>query len=230
MIKLLDHGYVRLVSHTKPAGEVGYYWTGDQEIIRNARVSYGNDGEVRTIDQDKKLIDYLYKNRHTSPFEAMVFTFEVKAPIFVFRQWHRHRTWSFNEISARYAELPSEYYVPDKLYLQGNGNKQMSSQETLDDFTNDHLLFLMEVQNTGAFDLYEELIKTGVSRELARTVLPVATYSRMFCTVDLHNLFNFCRLRDHDHAQPEIRVYAKALLELVEPIVPMSVDAYRRFT
>ena len=89
LIGTLDHGYVRLVSHTKPAGEVDYYWTGDQEIIRNARVSYGNDGEVRTIEQDKKLIDYLYKNRHTSPFEAMVFTFEVKAPIFVFRQWHR---------------------------------------------------------------------------------------------------------------------------------------------
>jgi len=228
MIKLLDHGYVRLVSHTKPAGEVGYYWTGDQEIIRNARVSYGNDGEVRTIDQDKKLIDYLYKNRHTSPFEAMVFTFEVKAPIFVFRQWHRHRTWSFNEISARYAELPSEFYVPERLYKQGTGNKQMSSLEVIDN----EQRILLEIRKVHQYNfwMYRKLMEDGVSRELARTVLPVATYSRMFCTVDLHNLFNFCRLRDHDHAQPEIRVYAKAMLELVEPIVPMSVDAYRRFT
>ena len=228
MIKLLDHGYVRLVSHTKPAGEVDYYWTGDQEIIRNARVSYGNDGEVRTIEQDKKLIDYLYKNRHTSPFEAMVFTFEVKAPIFVFRQWHRHRTWSFNEISARYAELPSEFYVPERLYKQGVGNKQMSSLEVIDN----EQRILLEIRKVHQYNfwMYQKLMEDGVSRELARTVLPVATYSRMFCTVDLHNLFNFCRLRDHDHAQPEIRVYAKAMLELVEPIVPMSVDAYRRFT
>ena len=228
MIKLLDHGYVRLVSHTKPAGEVDYYWTGDQEIIRNARVSYGNDGEVRTIEQDKKLIDYLYKNRHTSPFEAMVFTFEVKAPIFVFRQWHRHRTWSFNEISARYAELPSEYYVPETLYEQGIGNKQISGEHII--ANTKYYTIMMDMQNEEALHLYNDMITDGVSRELARTVLPVATYSRMFCTVDLHNLFNFCRLRDHDHAQPEIRVYAKAMLELVEPIVPMSVDAYRRFT
>lgn len=228
MIKLLDHGYVRLVSHTKPAGEVDYYWTGDQEVIRNARVSYGNDGEVRTIEQDKKLIDYLYKNRHTSPFEAMVFTFEVKAPIFVFRQWHRHRTWSFNEISARYAELPSEYYVPETLYVQGTGNKQISGEHIV--ANTKYYTIMMDMQNEAAFHLYNDMIADGVSRELARTVLPVATYSRMFCTVDLHNLFNFCRLRDHDHAQPEIRVYAKAMLELVEPIVPMSVDAYRRFT
>ena len=228
MIRVLDHGYVRLVSHTKPAGEVDYYWTGDQEIIRNARVSYGNDGEVRTIEQDKKLIDYLYKNRHTSPFEAMVFTFEVKAPIFVFRQWHRHRTWSFNEISARYAELPSEFYVPERLYKQGTGNKQMSSLEVIDN----EQRILLEIRKVHQYNfwMYRKLMEDGVSRELARTVLPVATYSRMFCTVDLHNLFNFCRLRDHDHAQPEIRVYAKAMLELVEPIVPMSVDAYRRFT
>lgn len=228
MIRVLDHGYVRLVSHTKPAGEVDYYWTGDQEIIRNARVSYGNDGEVRTIEQDKKLIDYLYKNRHTSPFEAMVFTFEVKAPIFVFRQWHRHRTWSFNEISARYAELPSEFYVPERLYKQGVGNKQMSSLEVIDN----EQRILLEIRKVHQYNfwMYQKLMEDGVSRELARTVLPVATYSRMFCTVDLHNLFNFCRLRDHDHAQPEIRVYAKAMLELVEPIVPMSVDAYRRFT
>lgn len=228
MIKLLDHGYVRLVSHTKPAGEVDYYWTGDQEIIRNARVSYGNDGTVRTIEQDKKLIDYLYKNRHTSPFEAMVFTFEVKAPIFVFRQWHRHRTWSFNEISARYAELPSEFYLPETLYGQSTDNKQVSSEHVV--ANTKYYTISMRMQNEAAFNLYRDMIADGVSRELARTVLPVATYSRMFCTVDLHNLFNFCRLRDHDHAQPEIRVYAKAMLELVEPIVPMSVDAYRRFT
>ena len=114
MINVLDHGFVRLMSFTQPALHAQQpSWSGDLEIVRNARVSY--DADWRTGEdagKDEKLIDYMMRNHHTSPFEALVFTFEVKAPIFVMRQWHRHRTWSYNEVSARYSELPEEFYVP----------------------------------------------------------------------------------------------------------------------
>lgn len=231
MINVLDHGFVRLVSYMQPAPkEVDDWkydlnWTGDLEIVRNARVSY--DTDWRTGDdagKDEKLVNYLYKNKHTSLFEAMVFIFEIKAPIFVIRQWHRHRTWSYNEVSARYTELPEEYYVAERLFTQGEGNKQMSSDEEhpLSKF----ILEVMKVHHENSFVLYKDLIKEGVSRELARTVLPLSTYSRFFGTVNLHNLFKFCTLRLHPHAQPEIQVYAQALLDLVKPICPVAVQAF----
>ena len=233
MINVLDHGFVRLVSYMQPAkpdvklvdGEWEDSWTGDLEIVRNARVSY--DTDWRTGDdtgKDEKLVNYLYKNKHTSPFEAMVFTFEIKAPIFVIRQWHRHRTWSYNEVSARYTELPEEFYIPEKLLKQGSGNKQMSAEESVDGETK-HLA-KMWLHNCAAFNLYDELMANGVSRELARTVLPLSTYSRFFGTVNLHNLFKFCSLRLHPHAQAEIQVYARALLDLVKPICPIAVQAF----
>ncbi len=233
MINVLDHGFVRLVSYMQPAkpdvklvdGEWEDSWTGDLEIVRNARASY--DTDWRTGDdsgKDEKLVNYLYKNKHTSPFEAMVFTFEIKAPIFVIRQWHRHRTWSYNEVSARYTELPEEFYVPPALYEQGQGNKQMSADKVIT--SNEMFLKEMEYQNTQAFNLYHCMLKAGVSRELARTVLPLSTYSRFFGTVNLHNLFKFCSLRLHPHAQAEIQVYARALLDLVKPICPIAVQAF----
>lgn len=233
MINVLDHGFVRLVSYTQPVTRSGDGtdinsdgWTGDLEVVRNARVSY--DADWRSGDdagKDEKLINYLYTNHHTSPFEAMVFTFEVKAPIFVVRQWHRHRTWSYNEVSARYTELPEEFYVPDVLLTQGTGNKQMSGEELVDNHA--FLLDTMRATNASAFSLYHHLLSKGVSRELARTVLPLATYTRMFATVDLHNLLHFIKLRLHPHSQREIRVYAEALLGLITPIVPHTVEAFK---
>lgn len=218
---VLDKGLVRLVDHMG----------NDLSVVRAARVSYNADW--RTGDEagkDEKLIAYLIKNRHTSPFEAVTFTFEVKAPIFVFRQWHRHRTWSFNEVSARYSELPEEFYVPElqDITEQHSSNKQMRTSKQ-----NEHASLIrgyMQAAMTGAFDLYKELLSLGCPRELARGVLPCATYSRMFATVDLHNLFHFLRLRLHEHAQKEIRVYAEAMLELVEPIVPYAVAAFKETT
>jgi thymidylate synthase (FAD) len=218
-IKLLDHGHVRLVESMGS----------DLSVVRNARVSY--DAEWRTgadEGKDAKLIDYLVKNRHTSPFEAVTFTFDVKAPIFVFRQWHRHRTWSVNEISARYAELPEEFYVPEleDITLQSDSNKQMRTAEQ-----NPHaeqFAALMRDSCEKAFMDYRYLIDGGCPRELARSVLPLGTYSHMFATVDLHNLMHFLSLRLHAHAQKEIRVYAEAMLQLIEPIVPVSVAAMKR--
>lgn len=217
-IKVLDHGLVRLVEHMGS----------DLSIVRNARVSYDAEWRAGEDDgKDAKLLNYLVKNHHTSPFESCVFTFEVKAPIFVFRQWHRHRTWSFNEISARYAELPEEFYVPEEAQIttQSASNKQMRTDEV-----NPHAFYIrkkMETQNKAAFALYREMMADGCPRELARSVLPVGTYSHMFATVDLHNLMGFLRLRLHSHSQYEIRVYAQAMLELIEPLVPHSVRAFR---
>lgn len=217
-IDLLNHGYVRLVDHMGS----------DLSVVRSARVSY--DAEWRTgedADKDAKLINYLMKNKHTSPFESVTFTFEVKAPIFVFRQWHRHRTWAFNEISARYSELPEEFYVPefDQITLQSKSNKQMRTDEQ--NMCANLIRGSIEEQGKEAFALYHDLLKMECPRELARSVLPVGTYSKMFATVNLHNLLQFLRLRDHDHAQYEIRVYAAAMLELIEPIVPVSVAAFK---
>lgn len=214
-INVLDHGYVRLVDSM---GD-------DTSIVRSARVSY--NAEPRNDGSDEKLIHYLMKNRHTSPFESVSFTFEVKAPIFVFRQWHRHRTWSFNEISARYSELPEEFYIPEEAQIttQSTSNKQMRT-----DTKNDKaelMQYYMKKHCLDSFSLYRTLLEQGCPRELARCVLPVATYSKMFATVDLHNLFHFLRLRLHPHAQYEIRVYAEAMLKLIKGKVPTAVEAFQ---
>jgi len=219
MRKVLDHGHVRLIESMGS----------DLSIVRNARVSY--DAEWRAGDdegKDAKLLNYLLKNKHTSPFESCVFTFDVKAPIFVFRQWHRHRTWSFNEISARYAELPEEFYVPklDQITTQSSSNKQMRTD--VQHPQANELQELIKLQSEAAHATYRALIEKGAPRELARSVLPVGTYSHMFATVDLHNLFHFLKLRLHEHSQYEIRVYAKAMLELIEPVVPVSTAAFRQ--
>lgn len=227
IVNVLDHGYVRLVSHM---GD-------DLSAVRAARASH--DAVWRTGEdsgKDEKLINYLIKNRHTTPFEHVIFTFEVKAPIFVLRQWHRHRTWSFNEVSARYSELPEEFYVPDsgKIGTQDGSNHQSRNIDHIDTKkdTYEREIYLRNVMicsNKAAFCAYHNLLSKGVPRELARSVLPVATYSKMFATVDLHNLFHFLELRAHEHAQYEIRVYAESILHLIRPIVPVSVKAWKTY-
>jgi len=215
MIEVLNHGSVRLVEHMGS----------DLSVTRSARVSYNADWRG---GDDAKLIDYLIKNRHTSPFESVVFTFEVKAPIFVFRQWHRHRTWSFNEVSARYSELPEEYYIPEvsQITTQSASNKQMRTDEIHPEA--EHIQDDISGMCRHAFNMYHKLLQSGCPRELARGVLPMNTFSRMFATVDLHNLLHFLKLRLHEHAQYEIRVYAQAMLELIEPIVPVTVADWQK--
>lgn len=216
-IKCLDHGFARLID------SMG----NDLSIVRAARISY--DAAWRTGENensDTKLINYLWKNKHTTPFEAVTFTFEIKAPIFVFRQWHRHRTWSFNELSARYKELPEEFYVPevDKIGTQSIDNKQTRNlnivaprEEEIRDY---------QVICAQSFDKYKTLIAMGWPRELARMCLPLSAYSHMFATVDLLNLLKFLTLRCHSHAQYEIRIYAEAMLKLIKPIVPTATLAW----
>jgi len=224
-IQVLDHGLIRLVSYMQPVPENKTDdWNGDLEISRNARVSYDAEGRP----EDEKLINFLYANGHNTPFEAMTFTFEIKAPIFVFRQWHRHRTQSYNELSARYRELPEIFYIPelDQITTQSTDNKQMRTNEP-----NPNALEIQSILhrgNTRDFEEYHKLLELGCPRELARTKLPFGTYSHMFATVNLNNLFKFIAERSHAHAQYEIRVYSDALLELIEPIVPASVKAFKK--
>ena len=218
-IDVLDHGFVRLVDSMGS----------DLSVVRSARVSY--DAAWRAGENEKsdeKLINYLWKNYHTTPFEAVTFTFEVKAPIFVFRQWHRHRTWSFNELSARYKELPEEFYIPKSEHVgeQAKHNKQMRVLNNSISENSERQIKMMRDHNEDAFQLYRTFLETGMPRELARSVLPVSTYSHMFATVNLLNLLKFLTLRTHEHAQYEIRVYADAMLELIKPIVPVVVAAW----
>lgn len=222
MINVLDHGYVRLVDSMGS----------DLSISRSARVSY--DAEWRAGEDygsDKRLINYLWRNHHMTPFESVTFTFEVKAPIFVLRQWHRHRTWSFNEVSARYTELPEEFYVPKPKDIgqQSKSNKQKRILVEHEERELGKLIMLsaaMADHNQRAFELYRQLMLDGVPREVARTVLPLATYSRMFATVNLLNLMKFLTLRDDEHAQYEITVYAQAMKQLVYPIVPIAISTW----
>jgi thymidylate synthase (FAD) len=220
-IDVLDHGFVRLVDHMG----------GDLSIVRAARVSY--DAAWRAGENegsDTRLIRRLWRDRHTSPFEAVEFQFEVKAPIFVFRQWHRHRTWAFNELSARYRELPEEFYVPDFLEIgkQSTSNKQgREALRTEDDIGNRfHEVELYRASCERAFKHYRTLLDKGWPRELARALLPVSTYSHMFAKVDLRNLLGFLDLRMDPHAQYEIRLYAEAMRTLAAQIAPVAIAAW----
>lgn len=216
-INLLDHGFVRLVDSMGS----------DLSIVRAARVSYDADWRAGS-DQgsDERLLHYLWKNHHTTPFEAVEFQFEVKAPIFVFRQWHRHRTWSFNELSARYRELPEEFYVPfpEKIGTQSTSNKQMRIEGEVNQMASDYIRVVCE----SSFKAYKRLLADGVPRELARSVLPLSTYSHMFAKVNLLNLLKFLTLRCDPHAQWEIQVYAEAMRELAREIVPVAVRAWEQ--
>jgi thymidylate synthase (FAD) len=221
-IPLLDHGYVRLVDHM---GD-------DLAVVRAARTSF--DAAWRAGEDegsDTKLIRYLMRNGHSTPFEHVTMTFEVKAPIFVFRQWHRHRTQSYSELSARYRELPAEYYAPDPAVVgrQSTSNKQARVVEPVsaERITKLHTDWLCaEAAIDRCFEVYRYLLSAGWPRELARSVLPLATYSHMFVTANLLNWFRFLTLRHAPDAQWEIRQYAEAIVELIRPIAPVCVAAW----
>lgn len=220
MLKVLDHGFVRLVD----------FMGDDLSVVRAARVSYAAEWRAGENEgSDRRLIEYLWKHQHTSPFEAVTLTFEVKAPIFVLRQWHRHRTWSYNELSARYRELPEEFYLPEEsqIGVQSKDNKQ-GRDLSGESYTRAEQILAVQMANESAFALYRNLLALDWPRELARTVLPVATYSHMFATVNLLNLFRFLTLRADEHAQYEIRVYADAMRDLARTVAPICVGAWEK--
>ena len=223
-IKVLDKGDVRLVQH---------YGT-DSTVVHSARVSYNNAGEcedryMENSERDKrdeKLIRYLMKHDHSSPFEFCGATFYVTAPIFVVRQWHRHRTQSYSENSGRYCEIECEFYEPDSSVLLGQGikNRQGSSNEQVKEAK--LAVKYMKEQNEAAFRTYKTLLALGVSKERARVVLPLATYTGMRVTANLWNWFRFVLLRYSPNAQFEIQEYAKAVLEILKSIFPVAVSAF----
>jgi len=193
----------------------------DIDIVNAARVSYGKF--VNSISlKDEKLINYLIENDHTSPFEHNQLSFRIKCPIFVARQWMRHRMNSYNEISYRYVKAPLEFYIPKYWRNQDTKNKQGSVGSFYnEEFTNKYKEFIDNVIKT-----YQYLLDNSVCREQARGVLPVSTYTEFIYTCNLHSLMHFLKLRLHEHAQLEIRLYAKALLDIAINFFPISLNAW----
>jgi len=242
---VLDHGFVRLVSYMQPADSVtrGYHhgsgqtWTGDLEICRATRNK--PDAAWRSPDpndekapHDAKLIAHMQDNDHTSPFEFMDFTFFVQAPLFVLRQWHRHRTWSYSEFSARYGVMRDLFYVPtpEAVGQQSKSNHQARVMEGGDLAVAQLFTESVRENSNAMHEGYQYALEASVPRELARLLLPMNVYTTMYAKVDLHNLLHFLRLRLDSHAQHEIRVYAQAILDLITPIVPVTIDKWRRST
>lgn len=212
--KVLDHGFVRLVD----------YLGGDDRIVQAARVSYG--AGTKTVRDDARLINYLLRNEHTSPFEQVVLTFHVKMPIFVARQWVRHRTARMNEISGRYSVMSDDFYMPERLPIQSTDNKQGSSAESIPEEVSKEIMGLMEQDQKELYARYTDLIERGVSREIARINLPLSLYTEIYWQIDLHNLFHFLKLRLDAHAQYEIRVYAEVMGEIAKIVAPVAWEAF----
>ncbi len=212
-VKVLDgQGWVGLIDHLGT----------ETTIVNAARVSFGKL-KKEMDERDVKLLEYLIDNRHTSPLEHIVFTFSVHCPLFVRGQWHRHRTWSYNEISRRYTEIDMEFYTPQELRRQAENNRQASVADP--DFKAPELTAAIDAHNKASLALYEKLLASGVCREQARGVLPQNMMVTFWGTVDLSNLLHFLELRDSDHAQWEIREYAIAIKKLIKPYIP-HVAAY----
>jgi thymidylate synthase (FAD) len=214
--KVLDKGFVRLID----------YLGDDSRIVAAARVSYGKG--TKTFREDRGLINYLLRNDHSSPFEQVVFTFHVKLPIFVARQWIRHRTARLNEISGRYSVMKSEFYLPANadIAFQSDSNKQARADSSVPPALRKKVLTLLTKYQKEAYGAYEELLDNNIARELARINLPLSLYTEWYWQIDLHNLFRFLALRLDDHAQLEIRQYAKVLRRVCETVCPLAFEAF----
>lgn len=218
-INCLDHGFVRLVD----------YMGDDSSIVQAARVSYGQG--TKQVHEDRGLIRYLVRHHHWTPVEMVEIKFHVKIPVFVARQWIRHRTANVNEISARYSEMPNEIYLPDleNINSQSKDNKQGRNPEPMPIEISENILNDLQQHADGSYTLYKELIDKGVAKELARTVLPVSHYTEWYWKIDLRNLMNFLALRLDQHAQYEIRVFAEAIAEITKKIAPFAWEAFEDY-
>lgn len=236
-IPVLDHGFVRYIDSMGT----------DERIVEAARISYKSPSKGE--DQDKKLLKYLWKNKHTSPFEMVKLTLNIKMPIFVMRQYVRHRMQNLNEVSARYTELPEEFYIPEKWRAQDVKNKQGSI--SVDEFDEKYMhlnsgafmpsnsdfeltkneMFSLGMQKycKSSYTFYKELLAMGMAREMARMVLPVNIYTEIYACWDLKNLFHFITLREDAHAQAEIQSYGKAIKAICKELFPWTTEAYENF-
>lgn len=213
-IQVLDHGFVRYIDHMGT----------DSRIIEAARISYKSPSKGE--EADKKLLQYLYKNKHTSPFEMVKVTLNIKLPIFVMRQYVRHRMQNLNEVSARYSELPGEFYIPAKWRAQDIKNKQGSVEAALD---HAGLSALLKVESDRAYQTYQAMLNQGVAREMARFILPVNIYTEIYACWDMKNLIHFITLREDSHAQAEIQEYGRAIKEICTALFPWTMEAYEAF-
>ncbi len=245
-IRIHEHGFVALVDAMPRLVPVGQ--TADSAVVQAARVSYGQG--TKKVNEDRGLIRYLLRHRHTTPFEMLEFKFHVAMPIFVARQWIRHRTANVNEYSARYSIVKDRFYKPglDEVRKQSVSNRQGGEERfkvqgrgaggegrgeeeaaTFDEHrtAEEFLRYLDDAEKMYA--RYEALTEKGVSREMARIALPVSVYTEWYWKCDLHNILRFLSLRMDAHAQEEIRVYADAMYALLEPIVPLTMEAFRDY-
>lgn len=221
-VKVHDHGLVALTDVMPRLAPVGK--TADFAIVQAARVSYG--AGTKQVNEDRGLIRYLARHRHTTPFEMVEFKFHHVMPIFIARQWIRHRTANVNEYSARYSVVQDRFYHPaiENVRKQSASNRQ-GGEEPMDQVTAQEFLdYLTKVEQ--AYQDYQRLMDKGVAREIARIGLPVNVYTEWYWKIDLHNLFHFLSLRMDAHAQQEIRDYATAMYALIQPIVPIAAEAF----
>ena len=222
-VKVHDHGLVALLD-VMPRFAPAPSKTADFAIVQAARVSYG--AGTKQVNEDRGLIRYLARHRHTTPFEMVEFKFHHVMPIFIARQWIRHRTANVNEYSARYSIVKDRFYHPtlDNVRKQSLTNRQGGDQPIEAATAQEFLDYLTQVER--CYEDYQRLMEKGVARELARIGLPVNVYTEWYWKIDLHNLFHFLSLRMDPHAQQEIRDYATAMFALIQPIVPIAAEAF----
>ncbi len=216
-IPVLDHGFIRVID----------YMGNDSSIVQAARVSYGVG--TKRVQEDRGLINYLMRHGHTTPFEMCEIKLHVKLPIFVMRHWVRHRTANINEYSARYSVLSNEFYIPEleQIARQSETNKQGKSDVAMDTAKGQKVVDTLDDFSKSAYEKYSHMLDDlGLTRELARTILPVSVYTEMYWKIDLHNLLHFLKLRADSHAQYEIRCYANKILDIVKAWVPFTYDAF----
>lgn len=216
-INVLDHGFVKLVD----------FMGSDLAVVQAARVSFGQ--ESKGEERDKKLLNYLMKHEHGTPFEMAIFKFHVKAPIFVARQLFRHRVGSYNEISARYVEVEDEFYIPNSLRAQDTKNKQASLAGSFTAEEQELGLKLIEEAYLSVYDKYQKLLELGVAREMARIVLPVGLYTQFYVAYNARSLMNFVRLRTSEDAQKEIRMFAEAMTQFFKEKMPWTYRAFEEY-
>lgn len=214
-IELFDDG-IGSVEYVNHMGD-------DLTVVNSARVSFGVEKE-ELDDRDKKLINYLIKHKHTSTLEHCTVTFRFTVPLFIRSQHHRHRTWSYNEISRRYTDFNIQFYEPKEFRSQHKSNRQASTDDMVD---NQEVSKLVQDHHKKSLELFESLIDSGVCREQARGVLPQNMYTEYYGTANLGNLLKFIDLRLHEGAQWEIQQLAKAILNILEELYPVTVSSYR---
>lgn len=216
-IPILNNSYVRYIDHLGT----------DLRIVEAARISYKSPSKGE--EADRKLLEYLYKRKHTSPFEQCSITFNIKMPIFCMRQFVRHRTFRLNEWSGRYSELEPEFYIPSQWRSQDNKNKQGSNEDS----TLAHDRITRKVLNTSmdCYAIYKDLIDNeNVSKEMARFILPVNILTEIYVNCDLHNLMHFLTLRLDSHAQKEIQEIAQAMYDITAELFPWTAEAFKKYT